>query len=75
MVNSVVCSWLLNVIERKLHPSVAYAEMAKAMWDLQKLYGVAKLPKIYQLKASISECRQGVMSVVEFYSKLRGLWS
>lgn len=76
MVNSMVCSWLLNVIEQKLHPSVAYAETAKAMWeDLQKRYGVASAPKIYQLKASICECRQGGMSFVEFYSKLRGLWS
>ena len=37
MVNSRVCSWLFNVIERKLCPSVAYAKMFKAMWeDLQK---------------------------------------
>ena len=33
MVNSMVCSWLLNVIERKLRPSVAYAETAWAMWE------------------------------------------
>jgi len=51
MVNSMVCSWFLNVIERKLHPSVAYAEPAKSMWeDLQKRYGVANVLKIYQLK-------------------------
>ena len=76
MVNSMVCSWLLNVVERKLRPSIAYAETAKTMWeDLKKRYGVASAPKIYQLKASISECRQGAISVVEFYSKLRGLWS
>ena len=76
MVNSMVCSWLLNVIKRKLRPSVAYAETAWAIWeDLQKRYGVASAPKIYQLKAKISECRQGGMSVVEFHSKLRGLWS
>jgi len=46
MINSMICSWLLNVIERKLRPSVAYAETAKAMWeDLQKRYGVASAPK------------------------------
>ena len=46
------------------------------MWeDLQKQYGVASVPNINQLKASIFECRQGGMSVVKFYSKVRGLWS
>ena len=76
MVSSMVRSWLLNMIERKLRPNVAYAETAQAMReDLQKQYGVANTPKIYQLKARISKCRQGGMSVVEFYSKLRGLWS
>jgi len=43
--------------------------------DLQKRCGVASTPKIYQLKASIAECRQGGLSVVEFNSKLRVLWS
>jgi len=76
IVNSMVCSWLLNVIDRKLRPSVAYAGTARAMWeDLQKRYGVASAPKIYQLKTSISECKQGGLEVVKFYSKLRGLWS
>ena len=28
MVNSMVCLWLLNVIDRKLRPSVAYAKTA-----------------------------------------------
>jgi len=46
MINSMICSWLLNVIERKLRPSVAYAETAKAMWeDLHKRYGVASAQK------------------------------
>jgi len=46
------------------------------MWeDLQKRYGVANAPKVYQLKANLAERRQGGMTVVEFYSKLRGLWS
>jgi len=65
-----------GIIDRKLRTSVAYADMAKAMWeDLQKRYGVASAPKIYQLKAKLAKCRQGGMTVVEFYSKLRGIWS
>ena len=50
--------------------------MTKTMWeDLHKRYAVASAPKIYQVKATIAECRQEGMTVVEFYSKLRGLLS
>ena len=74
MVNSMVCFWLLNVIDQKLRPSVAYAETAKAIWeDLQKRYGVVNAPKVYQLMAKLAECRQVGMTIVEFYSNLRGL--
>ena len=61
---------------QKVGPSVAYAQTARVMWeDLRKRYGVASAPKIYQLKSSISECKQGGLEVVEFHSKLIGLWS
>jgi len=70
IVNSMVCSWLLNVIDQKLRRSVAYAEIAKAMWeDLQKRYGVVSAPKIYQLKANIAKCRQGGMTIVDLTKK------
>ena len=26
MANSMICSWILNVVDTKLHPSVAYME-------------------------------------------------
>jgi len=58
IVNSMICSWIVNVIEPRLQSSVAYAEIAKEMWqDLQNRYGVANAPRIYQLKASIADCK------------------
>ena len=46
IVNSMIHSLLLNIIEKKLCPSVAYHETARAMCkDLQKRYGVASVPK------------------------------
>jgi len=55
MMNSNICSWILNVIEPRLCPSVAYLETATAMWqDLQKQYGNA--PKIYQLQTREIRC-------------------
>ena len=33
MTNSMLCSWLLNVIDLKLRTSIAYLDTAKVMWD------------------------------------------
>jgi len=49
--NSMICSWIINIIEPQLHPSIAYADSAYTMWnDLRKRYAVANAPRIYQLK-------------------------
>ena len=34
--NSMICSWIVNVIDPRLHISVAYTETAKSMWEKSK---------------------------------------
>jgi len=69
LVNSMLCSWLLNVIEPKLWLNVAYIEIAHEIWeDLRKRYSVANLPKIHQLKAAIANCKQGNLDIGDFYA-------
>ena len=76
MVNSMITSWILNVIDPKLHTSVAYEDTGHKMWvNIQKRYLVINVPRIHQLKVEIASCKQGSMEVVEFYLKLMGLWS
>lgn len=76
MVNSMVSSWLINVIDSKLRTSVAYVETAEGMWqNLKRRYAVASAPRIHQLKSDVASCKQGGLSIVEFFSKLMGLWS
>jgi len=76
MVNSMLCSWLLNIIDPKLRTTVAYSETAYAMWNnMKKRYSVANTPKIYQLKATIANCKQGSLKVGEFYSKQTNIWN
>ena len=76
MVNSMLCSWMLNIIDPKLRMRVAYSETANTMWhDLRKRYGMANTPKLHQLKANLANCKQGGMSVSDFYSKLVHLWT
>lgn len=43
--------------------------------NLQKGYAVANAPKIHQLKTDLVACIQDRLEVVEFYSKLMGMWS
>jgi len=48
MTNSMLCSWLLNIIDPKLRVSIAYSDMAKIMWDgMKKRYTMANTPKTH----------------------------
>ena len=76
MVNSMLCSWLVNVIELKLLMSATYSATAKNTWDdLKKRYGTTNTPKIHKLKSDIANCKQGGLEVGEFHSKLVNLWN
>jgi len=76
MANSMLYSWIVNVIDPKLRMTISYYDTAKAMWDdLRKHYGMANTPKIHQLKANIANCKQGDMDIGYFYAKLVNLWN
>jgi len=48
IVNSMVTSWMLNVIDPKLHASIAYADSAQSIWEnIKKRYSIPNVPKIY----------------------------
>ena len=47
MVNSMIQSWIMNVIDPKLHKSVAYVDSAHKLWEnIKKRYAVANIPNI-----------------------------
>jgi len=55
--------------------TIAYCDTVLDMWnDLRKQYETVNTPKIHQLKANITNCKQGDMDIGEFYSKLVNLW-
>jgi len=75
-VNSMICSWIINIVDPKLHTSVAYVETALVMWEsLRKRYTTPNTPKIDQLKTNIAAAKHGGLEVVDFYSKLMSMWS
>ena len=46
MVSSMLCSWLVNVIEPKLWMTIADSDVAKIMWDdLKTRHGTANSPQ------------------------------
>ena len=75
-VNSMMCSWILNSINPKLHSTLPYIDTTKELRDdLEKRYSTPNTPKIYQLKDDIASCKQGGLDIAEFYSKLRNMWN
>jgi len=64
MANSMLFSWLLNVIDPKLWMTIAYCDTALSIWaHLKKRYDMVNTPKIHELKASIVNCKQGDMDI------------
>jgi len=56
IVNFIICSWILKVIEPKRRTSATFVKNVGLMWDkLKKCYAVANAPKIHQLKVSLVE--------------------
>lgn len=69
-----ITSWIMNMIDPKLHASTAYVELAHEMWtNIEKQYSVPNVPKKHKLKAEIASCKQGNLEVVQFLSKLMAL--
>jgi len=74
MVKSMIVSWIMNVIDPKLHKGEAYVDSAqKLLENIQKRYAVPNIPNIH--KAEIASCKQNKQDIVDFFSKLVGQWN
>ncbi|XP_010495210.1 PREDICTED: uncharacterized protein LOC104772275 [Camelina sativa] len=66
--NSMVKSWLLNVVSPHIYRSILRMNDATNIWrDLYGRLHLNNLPRIYNL-------RQGFMSLSEYYTRLKTLW-
>ncbi|PNX87496.1 hypothetical protein L195_g043585 [Trifolium pratense] len=74
-VQSMLVSWILNTIEPSLRSTITYFENAKELWeDIKDRFSVVNGPRIQQLKSDLAECKQGGMTMVAYYGKLKVLW-
>ncbi|KAL2906542.1 50S ribosomal protein L5 [Bienertia sinuspersici] len=69
-------SWILQSIDPKLAESIPFHDDAKRLWEyLERRFCVANGPRIQQLRAQISDCRQSkTMTIEAYYTKLLGLY-
>ncbi|KAJ1426380.1 Retrotransposon gag domain [Sesbania bispinosa] len=44
------------------------------MEDIKKRFSVVNGPRIQQLKSNLAECKQGDMTMVSYYGKMKALW-
>ncbi|KAL9232863.1 hypothetical protein vseg_007926 [Gypsophila vaccaria] len=68
-------AWLRNVIDPKLHPSIAFESTVAEVWtELKDRYSAGNAPRVHQFKGELAECKQGRMTVTEYYTKLKTIW-
>lgn len=70
-----VIAWLYNVIDKRIHDSVTYAETANQIrTDLKEIYSQGNEIRIHQLRREITIADQGTISVSVYFTKLKTLW-
>ncbi|CAH9057894.1 unnamed protein product [Cuscuta epithymum] len=74
--NSMVVSWLLRSMEPNVAASIPFHDEARALWVyLEKRFSVSNGPRLQQLRASITGCKQSNnMSVDAYYTMLMSLY-
>lgn len=76
IVHSMIVSWMLRSMESKIVTTIPLHENARDLWVyLERRFCVAHGPRVQQIKAAISECKQmDGMKIDEYYAKLMGLY-
>ncbi|XP_074299746.1 uncharacterized protein LOC141630902 [Silene latifolia] len=74
--NAMVKSWLRNVIEEELQPSITFSGTVSEIWkELRERFASGNAPRVHQLKGDIIDCKQAKnQSVVNYYTQLKAIW-
>ncbi|KAG7535136.1 GAG-pre-integrase domain [Arabidopsis thaliana x Arabidopsis arenosa] len=73
--NSMVKSWILNVVNKEIYDSILYYEDAVEMWnDLFTRFRVNNLPRKYQLEQAVMTLKQGQLDLSTYFTKKKTLW-
>ncbi|XP_010436806.1 PREDICTED: uncharacterized protein LOC104720623 [Camelina sativa] len=73
--NSMVKSWILNVVSKEIYDNILYYQDAAEMWDdLFTRFKVNNLPRRYQLEQAVMTLRQGQLDLSSYFTKKKTLW-
>ncbi|GKV42680.1 hypothetical protein SLEP1_g50060 [Rubroshorea leprosula] len=73
--NSMVLSWILNTITKELQDSVAYAKIAKEIWnELLEWFTQRNASHVHELKLELATLTQQTRSVSTYFTKLKPIW-
>ena len=74
--NSLVKSWILNSVSTQIYRSILRLNDATNVWrDLHRRFHMTNLPRTYNLTQEIHDLRQGSLSLSDYFTKLKTLWS
>ncbi|XP_074306997.1 uncharacterized protein LOC141642178 [Silene latifolia] len=64
-----------NGLDAKNKLAFIEGKAASEVWEeLKNRYSAGNAPRVHQLKGDLAECKQGRLSVVEYYTKLKTIW-
>ena len=73
--NSMVKSWILNTVSKKIYKSILPFNDVVEIWkDLETRFHITNLARSYQLSQQIWAFKQGSMDLATYYTTLKTLW-
>lgn len=73
--NNIVCTWIVNAVDKPIAKSIMYLTTARQMWeDIHDQFKQSDGPRTAEIKQQIYAEVQGSQSVSEYYTKLKQLW-
>ncbi|XP_019267553.1 PREDICTED: uncharacterized protein LOC109244848 [Nicotiana attenuata] len=73
--NAIVLAWIMNIVAPNLLSSVIYASDAHKVWEyLRERFDKVNASRSFYLHKEIGKLTEGLLSVSEYFSKLRELW-
>lgn len=74
-VDSMIKSWIINSISKKIGDTLIYFPSAKRLWDeLEERYGASRGPQLYKIQRELSSVQQGSNFITTYYNKLYKAW-
>ncbi|KAL1219887.1 Retrovirus-related Pol polyprotein from transposon TNT 1-94 [Cardamine amara subsp. amara] len=73
--SSMVSLWILNTVDPKVRRTLANKEDPQELWkEIKDRFSEGNGPRIQEIKAELAGCRQGNLSVIDYFGKLQIPW-